>query len=111
MAPEVGLEPTTHRLTADCSTIELLWNRRRPDPGPALGPPGSKEPKCTNHSAHRQTDFVPCLVRFGISDNKTCCGPPAPGAGSRGRNSSTACRHDHKSAGVPDKNPARRVPA
>jgi hypothetical protein len=26
MAPEVGLEPTTHRLTADCSTIELLWN-------------------------------------------------------------------------------------
>src|SRR5260370_13437223 len=25
MAPEVGLEPTTHRLTADCSTIELLW--------------------------------------------------------------------------------------
>jgi hypothetical protein len=26
MAPEVGLEPTTDRLTADCSTIELLWN-------------------------------------------------------------------------------------
>jgi hypothetical protein len=26
MAPEVGLEPTTNRLTADCSTIELLWN-------------------------------------------------------------------------------------
>ena len=26
VAPEVGLEPTTHRLTADCSTIELLWN-------------------------------------------------------------------------------------
>ena len=25
-APQVGLEPTTHRLTADCSTIELLWN-------------------------------------------------------------------------------------
>ena len=25
LAPEVGLEPTTHRLTADCSTIELLW--------------------------------------------------------------------------------------
>ena len=29
MAPEVGLEPTTHRLTADCSTIELLWNPKR----------------------------------------------------------------------------------
>jgi hypothetical protein len=25
LAPKVGLEPTTHRLTADCSTIELLW--------------------------------------------------------------------------------------
>lgn len=25
MAPEVGLEPTTPRLTAACSTIELLW--------------------------------------------------------------------------------------
>jgi hypothetical protein len=29
LAPEVGLEPTTHRLTADCSTIELLWNPKR----------------------------------------------------------------------------------
>jgi hypothetical protein len=26
LAPEVGLEPTTYRLTAGCSTIELLWN-------------------------------------------------------------------------------------
>jgi hypothetical protein len=26
MAPKVGLEPTTRRLTAGCSTIELLWN-------------------------------------------------------------------------------------
>ncbi len=26
LAPEAGLEPATHRLTADCSTIELLWN-------------------------------------------------------------------------------------
>ena len=26
MAPEAGLEPATDRLTADCSTIELLWN-------------------------------------------------------------------------------------
>ena len=29
LAPEEGLEPSTHRLTADCSTIELLWNARR----------------------------------------------------------------------------------
>ena len=28
LAPEVGLEPTTRRLTAGCSTIELLWNPR-----------------------------------------------------------------------------------
>ncbi len=38
MAPKVGLEPTTDRLTADCSTIELLWNPKsaqnvRPLPG------------------------------------------------------------------------------
>ena len=26
MAPEAGLEPATLRLTAACSTIELLWN-------------------------------------------------------------------------------------
>src|SRR5882672_4782998 len=28
MAPQVGLEPTTLRLTAGCSTIELLRNSR-----------------------------------------------------------------------------------
>ena len=28
MAPRVGLEPTTNRLTADCSTIELPRNTR-----------------------------------------------------------------------------------
>src|SRR5690554_6840160 len=26
MAPPVGFEPTTDRLTADCSTTELRWN-------------------------------------------------------------------------------------
>ena len=26
LAPAVGLEPTTNRLTADCSTTELRWN-------------------------------------------------------------------------------------
>ena len=26
MAPKVGLEPTTNRLTADCSATELLRN-------------------------------------------------------------------------------------
>ena len=28
MAPAVGLEPTTDRLTADCSTTELRWNNK-----------------------------------------------------------------------------------
>ena len=26
MAPQVGFEPTTYRLTAECSTVELLRN-------------------------------------------------------------------------------------
>ena len=29
LAPEVGFEPTTNRLTADRSTTELLWNPSR----------------------------------------------------------------------------------
>src|SRR5690625_4497594 len=29
MAPQVGFEPTTDRLTADCSTTELLWNNSK----------------------------------------------------------------------------------
>ena len=29
LAPQVGLEPTTRRLTAACSTIELLRNEKR----------------------------------------------------------------------------------
>ena len=28
-APQAGLEPATLRLTAGCSTIELLWNSKR----------------------------------------------------------------------------------
>ena len=28
MAPQVGFEPTTDRLTADSSTTELLWNNQ-----------------------------------------------------------------------------------
>ena len=29
MDPEEGLEPSTHRLTADYSTIKIIWNARR----------------------------------------------------------------------------------
>ena len=31
VAPQVGLEPTTTRLTAEGSAIELLWNVVRPE--------------------------------------------------------------------------------
>jgi hypothetical protein len=27
LAPEAGFEPATSRLTAGCSTVELLWNQ------------------------------------------------------------------------------------
>ena len=36
MAPQVGLEPTTDRLTADSSTTELLWNNTNNLPGNVL---------------------------------------------------------------------------
>ncbi len=39
LAPQVGFEPTTDRLTADCSTTELLWNN-----GKSLPVRLSKEP-------------------------------------------------------------------
>ena len=42
VAPQVGLEPTTDRLTADCSTTELLRNNitawQRPTLTGALAP-------------------------------------------------------------------------
>jgi hypothetical protein len=56
LAPEVGLEPTTHRLTADCSTIELLWN-----------PKGNKS---TNRRTARQTDST----RFPALHPRWHCG-------------------------------------
>ena len=37
LAPQVGLEPTTYRLTAGCSTIELLGNI---DPAATYSPRG-----------------------------------------------------------------------
>ena len=49
MAPKAGLEPATRRLTADSSTIELLWN---PNPNRAKQPSGGcwgpKAPESTN---------------------------------------------------------------
>src|SRR5476649_1603782 len=52
MAPEVGLEPTTTRLTVACSTIELLWNQT-----------GAQS---TNPHAHRQTDSTRNLAVWTV---------------------------------------------
>ena len=48
MAPEEGLEPSTPRLTAACSTIELLWN--------------SKERVKYKSTAQASTDFATDIV-------------------------------------------------
>jgi hypothetical protein len=54
MAPEVGLEPTTLRLTAECSAIELLRSVHGTQWGSAMrfisynkcGEAGQKDLKC-----------------------------------------------------------------
>src|SRR5437764_15320278 len=67
LAPELGLEPTTHRLTADCSTIELLWNPyrlipTRPDPAiePLSNPNG---PPIYKSLSARSIDVLPSAIR------------------------------------------------
>src|SRR4030095_6183989 len=42
LAPQVGLEPTTLRLTAGCSAIELLRNNTRAAMAPARADEGSR---------------------------------------------------------------------
>ena len=41
MAPETGLEPVTRRLTAGCSTIELLWKPNGRSKYSVAGPPST----------------------------------------------------------------------
>ena len=55
LAPEAGLEPATRRLTAGCSTIELLWKPRRA--------------QSTNRGVSSQTDSAPWgnVVQCGAS--------------------------------------------
>ena len=67
LAPEVGLEPTTPRLTAACSTIELLWNPyrlipTRPDPAiePLSNPNG---PPIYKSLSARSIDVLPSAIR------------------------------------------------
>jgi hypothetical protein len=52
MAPQVGLEPTTLRLTAGCSAIELLRSVVRPSAG------GSPSAIGIHHSIFRLIDKV-----------------------------------------------------
>src|SRR5439155_24391935 len=59
LAPEAGLEPTTRRLTAGCSTIELLWNPRL-------------AAQCTNVHRVRQ------LVSLAMHPDHMECGKPLP---------------------------------
>lgn len=71
MAPEEGLEPSTTRLTAACSTIELLWN------------PIRKGAHSTNPRPHRQFIFLENSVLITRSqtlsrevDEPILCGLP-----------------------------------
>ena len=43
LAPEVGFEPTTNRLTADRSTTELLWNEFLPNGGNTVCPQNEEQ--------------------------------------------------------------------
>lgn len=58
MAPEEGLEPSTTRLTAACSTIELLWNpdqvgRELYKPPSAASNDFPAGPRATGHACDR----------------------------------------------------------
>jgi len=52
MAPRVGFEPTTNRLTVDCSTAELPRIRAIPGPSIKFGASG-KAPACANQQIAR----------------------------------------------------------
>ena len=52
MAQEEGFEPPTSRLTAGCSTTELLLNRRRKLDG--------------SHGCNRGREFCHVLLRWGL---------------------------------------------
>ena len=57
LAPRVGLEPTTTRLTAECSTIELSGNvkRRQAPEGNQMAPRVGLEPTTTRLTAECST--------------------------------------------------------
>ena len=54
MAPAVGFEPTTNRLTADRSTTELRWNFRRRLRGRICCPPSPRAASLFSHATEIQ---------------------------------------------------------
>ena len=65
MAPKVGFEPTTHRLTADCSTAELLRNNHK-----RIGF-GCVQHKLYPHFRFLQVEKPKIFVVFNISSQGT----------------------------------------
>src|SRR6185436_15286518 len=71
VAPETGLEPVTRRLTAGCSTIELLWNQLAAPStcgqSRSLGfteAPGLRSVEFTRPTSERQIDSTNTQRRF-----------------------------------------------
>ena len=65
MAPQVGLEPTTLRLTAGCSAIELLRNF-------VDTPEGAFACSYSFHNNIRTWDWKLGIARLGLALNKFC---------------------------------------
>ena len=74
VAPQVGLEPTTLRLTAECSAIELLRSntacRREPEPPPGIKTSKYRHPSQSDCSRGRLSAGAVC----GKGDYLSCFG-------------------------------------
>ena len=75
MAPEVGLEPTTFRLTAGRSTIELLWNSKFPASKPAATGTGNllaalRSVKLILTISQSLSDNFSCLARAALDSTR-----------------------------------------
>jgi hypothetical protein len=91
LAPRVGLEPTTLRLTAGCSTIELPRNvTNNCRKGPASCQVGRA-------SSAGPPDPPPALQRFAATDACRICGSSASGAFERRALTRLTVRADNES--------------
>ena len=108
LAPQVGLEPTTLRLTAGCSTIELLRNNSATSlsiAGRALPvnlPPGPKGPLDSPTARHRGRP--PWLIRRARSSG---AGSPGCGSSPPSQQPSRSARTRSPSSGPPAIRPRR----